>query len=194
MIAYLSGKFSYKNTAVVYLDVNGIGYEVNISLNTWSEIQNLSEGKLFTYLQVKEDSHTLYGFFDILEKEMFVMLIGVSGVGAATARMMLSSMKPDEISKAILQNNAKLLESVKGIGRKTAERLVLELRDKVNKQSFEPGMSSVKGNILEQDALNALIALGISKPMAEQSINKILRSEPSIIHLEDLIKKALKAI
>ena len=194
MIAYLSGKFSYKNPAVVYLDVNGIGYEVNISLNTWSEIQNLSEGKLFTYLQVKEDSHTLYGFFDILEKEMFVMLIGVSGVGAATARMMLSSMKPDEISKAILQNNAKLLESVKGIGRKTAERLVLELRDKVNKQSFEPGMSSVKGNILEQDALNALIALGISKPMAEQSINKILRSEPSIIHLEDLIKKALKAI
>lgn len=194
MIAYLSGKFSYKNPAVVYLDVNGIGYEVNISLNTWSEIQNLSEGKLFTYLQVKEDSHTLYGFFDILEKEMFVMLIGVSGVGAATARMMLSSMKPDEISKAILQNNAKLLESVKGIGRKTAERLVLELRDKVNKQTFEPGMSSVKGNILEQDALNALIALGISKPMAEQSINKILRSEPSIIHLEDLIKKALKAI
>ena len=194
MIAYLSGKFSYKNTAVVYLDVNGIGYEVNISLNTWSEIQNLSEGKLFTYLQVKEDSHTLYGFFDILEKEMFVMLIGVSGVGAATARMMLSSMKPDEISKAILQNNAKLLESVKGIGRKTAERLVLELRDKVNKQSFEPGMSSVKGNILEQDALNALVALGISKPMAEQSINKILRSDPSIINLEDLIKKALKAI
>ena len=194
MIAYLSGKFSYKNPAVVYLDVNGIGYEVNISLNTWSEIQNLSEGKLFTYLQVKEDSHTLYGFFDILEKEMFVMLIGVSGVGAATARMMLSSMKPDEISKAILQNNAKLLESVKGIGRKTAERLVLELRDKVNKQSFEPGIASVKGNILEQDALNALIALGISKPMAEQSINKILRSEPSIIHLEDLIKKALKAI
>ncbi len=194
MIAYLSGKFSYKNTAVVYLDVNGIGYEVNISLNTWSEIQNLSEGKLFTYLQVKEDSHTLYGFFDILEKEMFVMLIGVSGVGAATARMMLSSMKPDEISKAILQNNAKLLESVKGIGRKTAERLVLELRDKVNKQSFEPGISSVKGNILEQDALNALVALGISKPVAEQSINKILRSEPSIIQLEDLIKKALKAI
>ncbi len=93
-----------------------------------------------------------------------------------------------------MQNNAKLIESVKGIGRKTAERLVLELRDKVNKHSFEPGMSSVKGNILEQDALNALVALGISKPMAEHSINKILRSEPSIMHLEGLIKKALKAI
>ncbi len=194
MIAYLSGKFSYKNTAVVYIDVNGIGYEVNISLNTWSQIQSLSEGKLFTYLQIKEDSHTLYGFFDIVEKEMFVMLLGVSGVGAATARMMLSSMKPDEISKAILQNNARLLESVKGIGRKTAERLVLELRDKVNKQSFESEILSNKGNSLEQDALNALVALGISKPIAEQSINKIIRAEPSIIHLEDLIKKALKAI
>jgi len=194
MIAYLAGKFSYKNPTVVYLDVNGVGYEVNISLNTWSQIQNLTEGKLFTYLQVKEDSHTLYGFFDIGEKEMFVMLIGVSGVGAATARMMLSSMKPDEISKAILQNNAKLLESVKGIGRKTAERLVLELRDKVNKQSFEVSVSHPKGNSLELDALNALMALGISKPIAEQSVNKIIRTEPSIIHLEDLIKKALKAI
>jgi Holliday junction DNA helicase RuvA len=194
MIAYLSGKFSYKNPALVYLDVNGIGYEVNISLNTWSQIQHLPEGKLFTYLQVKEDAHTLYGFFDLSEKEMFVMLIGVSGVGAATARMMLSSMKPDEISKAILQNNAKSLENVKGIGRKTAERLVLELRDKVNKQSFESGISFAKGNSLEQDALNALVALGISKPIAEQSINKVIRTEPSIIHLEDLIKKALKAI
>ncbi|HEV8080289.1 MAG TPA: Holliday junction branch migration protein RuvA [Chitinophagaceae bacterium] len=194
MIAYLEGKFSYKNPAVVYLDVNGVGYEVNISLNTWSQIQNLSQGKLFTYLQIKEDAHTLYGFFDITEKEMFVMLIGVSGVGAATARMMLSSMKSDEISRAILQNNAKLLEGVKGIGRKTAERLVLELRDKVSKQPFDSNTTLLKGNSFEQDALNALVALGISKPVAEQSINKIISTEPSIINLEDLIKKALKAI
>ena len=194
MIAYLAGKFSYKNPALVYVEVSGVGYEVNISLNTWSQIQNLSEGKLFTYLQIKEDAHTIYGFFDIEEKEMFVLLISVSGVGAATARMMLSSMKPDEISKAILQNNAKLLESVKGIGRKTAERLVLELRDKVNKHSFEVNISTEKGNSLEQDALNALVALGISKPIAEQSLNKIIRAEPSITHLEELIKKALKAI
>ena len=194
MIAYLAGKFSYKNPALVYLDVNGVGYEVNISLNTWSHIQNLSDGKLFTYLQIKEDAHTLYGFFELTEKEMFVMLIGVSGVGAATARMMLSSMKPDEISKAILQNNAKLLESVKGIGRKTAERLVLELRDKVNKQLFDTNISTVTSNSLEQDALNALVALGISKPIAEQSLNKIIRTEPTITQLEDLIKKALKAI
>lgn len=122
------------------------------------------------------------------------MLISVSGVGAATARMMLSSMKPDEISRAILQNNAKVLEGVKGIGRKTAERLVLELRDKVNKQSLDVNIALAKGNTLEQDALNALIALGISKPIAEQSLNKIIRNEPTITQLEDLIKKALKAI
>src|SRR4051812_31464376 len=101
MIAYLAGKFSYKNPTVVFVDVNGVGYEVNISLNTYSQIQHLTEGKLFTHLQVKEDAHTLYGFFDAVEKEMFIMLIGVSGVGASTARMMLSSMKPDEISRAI---------------------------------------------------------------------------------------------
>ena len=194
MIAYLEGKFVYKNPTVVYLDVHGVGYEVNISLNTYSQIQSLTEGKLFTYLQVKEDSHTLYGFHDIAEKEMFVLLIGVSGIGAATARMMLSSMRPDEISKAILQGNARLLETVKGIGRKTAERLVLELRDKVNKHTFETGLPLAKGNSLEQDTLNALVALGIAKPVAELAINKTMQADPSITRLEDLIKKTLKAI
>jgi Holliday junction DNA helicase RuvA len=194
MIAYLSGKFSYKTPAVVYVDVQGVGYEVNISLNTYSHIQSLAEGKLFTYLQVKEDSHTLFGFFDAIEKEMFILLISVSGVGAATARMMLSNMKPSEISNAIVMNNSKLLENVKGIGRKTAERLVLELRDKVSKLSSSvPGIQFV-GNTLEQDALNALVALGISKPVAEQSIKKIIIADPAINNLEVLIKKALKAI
>lgn len=194
MIAYLSGKFSYKNPSVVYVDVQGVGYEVNISLNTYSHIQQLSEGKLYTYLQVKEDSHTLFGFFDTLEKEMFVLLISVSGVGAATARMMLSSMKPDEISKAIAQNNARLLENVKGIGRKTAERLILELKDKMGKLATNlPGDASY-GNTLEQDALNALVALGIARPVAEQAIKKIVISSPIINTLEELIKKALKAI
>jgi holliday junction DNA helicase RuvA len=194
MLAYLSGKFSYKNPAVVYVDVQGIGYEVNISLNTYSHIQKLTEGRLYTYLQIKEDAHTLYGFFDSLEKEMFVLLISVSGVGAATARMMLSNMQPSEISKAIMQNNAAILESVKGIGRKTAERLVLELRDKISKLSpVSPENTSV-GNTLEQDALNALVALGIGRPVAEQAIKKIVISTPNTNTLEELIKKALKAI
>ena len=194
MIAYLSGKFSYKTPAMVYVDVNGVGYEVNISLNTYAQIQPLNEGKLFTYLQIKEDAHTLYGFFDAVEKEMFVLLISVSGVGAATARMMLSSMKPDDISNAIMMKHTSVLEGVKGIGRKTAERLVLELKDKVSKLSVSsPGLVPV-GNTLEQDALNALVALGISRPVAEQSIKKIKNSDPSINTLETLIKKALKAI
>jgi len=194
MYAYLQGKFIDKTPAQVYVDVQGVGYEVNISLNTYSHIQNLEQGKLFTHLQVKEDGHVLYGFFDKAEKEMFLMLIGISGVGAATARMMLSSLKPEEVSRAIVQSNVKLLESVKGIGKKTAERLVLELKDKLGKQQLQETNSPQWGNSLQQDALNALVALGISRQQAEQSIQKIILAEPSVSKLEDLIKKALKAI
>ena len=194
MYAYLQGRFTYKSPAQVYVEVNGVGYEVNISLNTYSHIQGLEEGKLYTWLQVKEDGHILYGFFDRQEKEMFILLIGVSGVGAATARMMLSSIKPEEINKAISQGNIRLLESIKGIGKKTAERLVLELRDKMGKQALNMPFPGRAGNSLEQDALHALVALGISRGQAEQSIQKIILAEPSVSVLEDLIKKALKAI
>jgi len=194
MYAYLHGKFTYKSPALVYVDVNGIGFEVHISFNSFSHIQNLEEGKLFTHLQVKEDGHVLYGFFDRGEKDMFLLLIGISGVGAATARMMLSSLKPEELGRAIIQGNVKLLESVKGIGKKTAERLVLELKDKMGKQSTDTNLSVHVGNSLEQDALNALTALGIPRSQAEQSIQKIILAEPSVLKLEDLIKKALKAI
>lgn len=194
MYAYLQGKFTYKTPALVYVEVNGVGYEVNISLNTFSHIQNLEAGKLFTYLQVREDAHVLYGFFDKQEKDMFVMLTGVSGIGAATARMMLSSLRPDEVSQAIVQSNIKLLEGVKGIGKKTAERLVLELKDKLGKNPLDANVSVHMGNSLETDALNALTALGISKTQAENAIQKIIRAEPTVSRLEDLIKKALKAI
>ncbi len=194
MYAYLEGKFTMKNPAQVYVDINGVGYELNISLNTYAHIQNLDQGKLFTYLQIKEDGHTLYGFFDKVEKEMFIQLISVSGIGAATARMMLSHLKPEEVSKAIVQNNVKLLESVKGIGKKTAERLVLELRDKVNKAASDLTIPVTASNRLQQDALNALVSLGISRPQAETAIQKINHIEPNLTNLEDLIKKALKAI
>lgn len=194
MIAYLSGKFSYKSPAVVYIDVHGVGYEVNISLNTYSKIQNLEEGRLFTYLQIKEDAHTLYGFFDTAEKDIFTSLISVSGIGAATARMMLSSMKPGEIINAIVLNDPRTLEGVKGIGKKTAERLVLELKDKIGKSASQPAFSNLNGNTLSNDALNALVALGISRPVADQAIKKVIQSENNITQLEDLIKKALKAI
>jgi holliday junction DNA helicase RuvA len=194
MYAYLQGKFTEKTPSQVYIDINGVGYEVNISLNTYSHIQNLEQGKLFTHLQVKEDGHVLFGFFDKAEKEIFLLLIGISGVGAATARMMLSSLKPEEVSRAIIQGNVKLLESVKGIGKKTAERLVLELKDKLSKQPMSGTISPYLGNSLEQDALNALTALGISRQQAETAIKKIIIAEPSVSKLEDLIKKALKAI
>ncbi len=195
MYAYLRGKFTYKSAAQVYVDVNGVGYEVNITLNTYTAIQTLEEGKLFTYLQIKEDAHTLYGFFDKEEKDMFVLLISVSGVGAATARMMLSSLRPDEVTNAIATNNVRLIESVKGIGKKTAERLVLELKDKVGTKSDTGNQNWEKGVFtMERDAINALFALGIAQKQAEQSVKKILTTEPDISKLEELIKKALKAI
>jgi len=195
MYAYLQGKFSLKNPAQVYIDVNGVGYEVNISLNTYTYIQNSDAGKLYTYLQIKEDGHTLFGFFDRGEKEMFIQLISVSGVGASTARMMLSHLKPDELSAAIQQGNVRLLESIKGIGKKTAERLVLELRDKVNKiDSIVRSQESSSNNNFQQDALNALVALGITRVQAETAIKKVATTDTNILHLEELIKKALKAI
>ncbi len=195
MYAYLRGKFSFKSAAQVYVDVSGVGYEVNISLNTFTAIQHLEEGKLFTHLQVKEDGHTLFGFFDKEEKEMFVMLISVSGVGASTARMMLSSLRADEVAAAISSANVRLLESVKGIGKKTAERLVLELKDKAGTKGEGSSHIWEKGVYnAEKDAVTALIALGIAPKQAEQSVRKVLSAEPDITKTEDLIKKALKVI
>ena len=194
MYAYLQGKFTYKTPALVHLDAGGVGFEVNISLNTYAFIEPLQEGKLFTYLQVKEDAHTIYGFFEKQEKDMFIMLISVSGVGASTARMMLSALRATEVAAAINTGNVRLLESVKGIGKKTAERLVLELKDKTDKSVTGSYMGGKVVHTLENDALNALTALGISRQQAEQSVLKIIKAEPGITGLEDLIKKALKAI
>lgn len=194
MYAYLDGKLTFKSPGVVYLDVNGVGYEVYISLNTYSEIQHLEKVKLYIHFQVKEDSNTLFGFFGLREKEIFQYLISVSGVGAATARMMLSSLKPEEVANAIAQGNTKVLENVKGIGKKSAERLVLELRDKVGKQAV-PGFENVlNGNTMAADALTALTSLGIARMQAEQAIKKTMGTNNSFNHLEDLIKQALKAI
>jgi len=193
MIAYLKGEFVYKSPAVIHVDVNGVGYEVLISLNTYSKIQNLEKGILYTTLLIREDAHILYGFFDKSEKEMFHHLISVSGVGASTARMMLSYMKPDDIAKAILQGDSKTLEAVKGIGKKTAERLVIELRDKLAKHVPESSISPVKYNTLHADALNALLALGINRQAADQAIQKAMISAPGA-SVEELIKIALRTV
>lgn len=185
----------FKSPAMVHVDVQGVGYEVQISLNTYTHIQNLDKGKLVTYLHIREDAHILFGFFDVMEKEVFLHLLSVSGIGAATARMMLSSMKPEELSNAIVAGNVKLLETIKGIGKKGAERIVLELRDKLGKHSSSQMNLPVKlGNTFEQDALNALVALGINRNNAEAAVKKVLAAETEPQHIEVIIKKALKIV
>lgn len=177
------------------MDVGGVGYELHISLNTYAAIQGKTEGKLHTFLKISEDAHALYGFADPEEKEMFVKLIGISGVGAATARMMLSSLKPSEIAASIMGGDARALERVKGIGKKTAERLVVELRDKLSKNTR--GITPTAGishNTVWNDALDALNALGIQRGQAEAAFKKIQPGLSDGATVEDIIKQALKSI
>lgn len=191
MIAFVRGNFVQKMPAKVVVDVNGIGYDLQISLNTYSYIANKDQGQLFTYLHITENAQTLYGFADLEEKELFLNLISVSGVGAATARMMLSGMKPEEIARAIVQGNTKQLESIKGIGKKSAERLIVELKDKLSKNA-STALTTITNALPGYDAVNALVSLGIAKPMAEQAVKKVLSSTPEINNIEELIKNALK--
>lgn len=195
MIAFVKGNFVHKTPATVVVDVNGVGYELHISLNTYSAIANLDQGQLHTYFHVREDAQLLYGFSEPSEKEMFIQLIGISGVGASTARMMLSSVKPADLSKAIVQGNTKLLEGIKGIGKKTAERIVLELKDKLGKAALpDINNSASTNNTVDNDALNALISLGIARVTGEQAISRVRKSNPDLQKIEDIIKLALKNI
>ena len=167
---------------------------MQISLNTYARIQDLEEGVLHTHLLVREDAHILFGFFDAMEKEMFLHLVGVSGIGAGTARVMLSYMKPEELSRAIVQGNSRQLEAIKGIGKKTAERIVVELRDKLAKQPLvDANISPWKSNTLQTDALNALVALCISRQAADTALQKVLEQHPEL-GVEALIKKALQIL
>ena len=193
MIAYLKGAFVHKSPAVVQVEVSGVGYEVQISLNTFSKIQHLDKGMLHTCLLIREDAHLLYGFFDLSEKEIFLQLISVSGIGASTARVMLSYMKPEELAGAIIRGDTRTLEGLKGIGKKTAERMVLELRDKLAKNPIDSNILTMKNNTLQQDALNALTALGINRLAASQALEKTLATE-SNLSVEELIKKVLRTL
>ena len=193
MIAYLKGDFVKKTPSFVHVDVNGVGYEVQISLNTYVRIQDLEKGLLHTIQIIREDAHLLYGFFEVAEKEMFQHLTSVSGVGASTARVMLSYMKAADLAHAIISEDLRTLEGLKGIGKKTAERLVLELKDKLLKQPVDTNIPALKSNTLHHDALNALIALGINRSAAEQGIKKVVASEPGL-PVEELIKKTLRIL
>jgi Holliday junction DNA helicase RuvA len=194
MIASLTGSFVLKTPSYIHINVHGVGYEVQISLNTYSKIQDLKEGTVLTHLQIKEDGHTLFGFAELAEKELFVQLINVNGVGASTARMMLSSMQPAELRSAIASGNTGALEKIKGIGRKSAERLILELREKMVKAGVESTSHGFARNSLENDALNALMALGIQKNTAEAALKKTRAHAPEDNVLESIIKKSLQFI
>jgi holliday junction DNA helicase RuvA len=197
MIAYLKGAFEFKSPGVVHVDVGGVGYEVYISLNTYTALSQKKEGLIYTFLQIKEDGHTLFGFADVIEKEMFGHLLSVSGIGANTARMILSAMKPEEVSRAIVNGDTKLLESIKGIGKKTAERTIVELKDKLAKTANFEAQTILGGTMsstIDRDALNALLALGIARNMAEQAVKKATAFMPQPASVEDVIKKALQLV
>jgi Holliday junction DNA helicase RuvA len=196
MIAFLQGQFVQVTPAKLIVDVGGVGYEVNISLYTYEAISKKEKGMLHTYLHITENAQVLFGFHEQQEKELFLQLISVSGVGASTARMMLSGMRPDEIVRAIVQGEARQLEQIKGIGKKSAERLVLELRDKLSKMNVannpNGGFALTNKNTPHQDAVQALVSLGIQKVVAEKAVDKTIQAEGAEMSLESLIKAALK--
>ena len=192
MITHIKGKLVEKSPTSVIIDVNGIGYLVNISLNTFSSIPDKENLKLYTHLQIKEDSHSLFGFYSLKEREIFRLLISVSGIGASTARTMLSSLTPDQIISAISNGDAPLIQSIKGIGLKTSQRVIIELKDKVLKiYDLDDQISVQNNNTTKDEALSALEVLGINKKSSEKLIDKIIIDSPEA-SVEFIIKEALK--
>lgn len=191
MITHLKGKLVEKNPTDIVIDCNGVGYSVNISLHTFSQLPTDENVKLFIHLQVREDSHTLFGFSSKVEREVFRLLISVSGVGASIARTMLSSLSPEQVMEAIAQNNLAAIQSVKGIGSKTAQRVVLDLKDKIIKVYGIDDVSSVSSNTNKNEALSALETLGFARKQAEKICDTIVKKDPDA-SIETIIKLALK--
>lgn len=191
MYDYIIGKFSIKTATHFVVETGGIGYIVNISLYTYARIKDLEQGKIYVHLAIKEDAHTLYGFADETEKKLFRHLISVSGVGAGTARMILSSLSPPELHQCIVTGNAPVLQNVKGIGAKSAQRIIIDLKDKLAKESTGEFLSSQPGNTSREEALSALVTLGFAKNSAEKSLDVAVRSGHTDMSVEALIKAAL---
>lgn len=191
MITHIKGKLVEKNPTFAVIEANGLGYFIHISLNTYTQIPEEESIKLFTHFYVREDSHTLYGFYTKVEREVFRQLISVSGVGASTAMVMLSSMSPDEIQHAIATANVALIKKVKGIGAKTAERVIVDLRDKILKTLDIDAVSEGTNNSIREEALSALDVLGFARKQTERVIDAILKENPKQ-DVESLIKQALK--
>ncbi|MEE3413280.1 MAG: Holliday junction branch migration protein RuvA [Bacteroidales bacterium] len=196
MYEYLNGKFALINPSFVVVDCNGVGYKIEISLNTYSQIKEKKEGKVFVHFIVREDMQVLYGFADEKERELFRLLIGVSGIGPNTARVILSSLNSDELVKAIRDEDLKSINAIKGIGNKTAQRVIVDLKDKVQKWDYSSEISSMasqKDNKNHEQALLALQTLGFNKIIIEKTLDKILK-ENSQMDVENLIKEALKRL
>jgi Holliday junction DNA helicase RuvA len=191
MINYIKGTITEINPTSVTIETGGIGYFVNISVNTFSKLDGKSEFKILVQEVIREDSHQLFGFADKEERDIFRLLISVSGIGANTARMMLSSLTPIEVEKAILESNVNVLKSVKGIGLKTAQRVIVDLKDKVGKQSSTGEIFTFEDNTKREEALSALVMLGFAKSAVSKVLEKIIREEKNLT-VEDLIKRALK--
>ncbi len=195
MYAYVEGKITEQNPACVTIDCGGVGYEVNISLHTYTQIKDKDRVRLWIYQAVREDALTLFGFADKTEKELFLQLISVSGVGANTARMILSTLSPESTVKAILDGDAKKIQSVKGIGLKTAQRLIVDLRDKVGKLKVAEAQEAFLPEISEerQEAVAALVTLGFAKTLVEKTVDKLLAKMPGL-STEEIIKQALRML
>jgi holliday junction DNA helicase RuvA len=195
MYDYFEGRLAEKNPAYAVIDINGLGYFLNISLNTFSKLSE--EGhqfRLYAHLVVKEDALVLYGFADADERELFRELISVSGVGAGTARMILSSLNPDDLAEAIVTGNATLLQRIKGIGSKTAQRIIIDLKDKLSKELIPHEKAGILHNTKKEEALSGLIILGFQKMVAEKALNKVIEMKGSALSVEELIRNALKIL
>ncbi len=193
MYEYLRGKIAESSPAHVVVDVNGTGYFVNISLNTYSQLEGKSEVKILIHENIREDAFNLYGFMDKSERTLFRQLISVSGIGSNTARMMLSSLAPDEIANAILTGNVNQLKGIKGIGAKTAQRVIVDLKDKLGKSSFDTKIFASTDNTIRDEALSALVMLGFTKNNAQKAVDKILTGNADE-KVESVIKQALKIL
>ena len=193
MIAQIKGKLVDKTPTYVVIDCCGIGYEVKISLNTFSQIGEGETCLLYTHFVVREDAQLLYGFKETSERELFRLLISVSGVGSSTAMMILSSLSPSETKQAILNSDVNTLKSVKGIGAKSAERIIIDLRDKVGKVDSGATISFQSNNTVKDEALSALVMLGFGKNPAEKALDKIVKLGDDLT-VEELIKRALKSL
>lgn len=194
MYAYIDGKLVFKSPTMVVIDASGIGYQIHISLNTYGKLNEGERCKLFTWLHVKEDAHTLYGFADEGERRLFLHLISVSGIGPSTCRMMLSSITPAEIQTAIVKGDVPLIQRIKGIGPKSAQRIILELQDKLKKEGSDSLISVPQYNTAKEEALSALIMLGFAKSVAEKSLDQVIKSGDLNLSVEQLIKSALKTL